>query len=363
MDGDQRLVQLKALNAWIEQSNILLPILLSVIAAVIFWLIFSYIPEQKRRNKLRPIVKLSLFDAYKQLFSLFDLVMRHSLTSPSFFQSKIHAGKLSEDDIKLGLQNKCLNESYLYEPHLRDALLVAGEAILDLSLGIDELCNKVLIFHTHATSEELILLERIREKIRTYHFGERDVKKPSGVVISGKVFHPIDPSLSYQRSNLYELYKLFSQLQKLVLNHSPLDRDRLLSKIQHLYHSDQYDLCAKLIRSQKANFEKDATLLNNYLALSEHKKGKTNKFYKIIEDTYKSRPYGGSLASSRNTFKELLGDNKLIEILSQSHSLEEIDALRKSVELDAEHQAKFETANKLLETYYRQKSASASMAQ
>ncbi|AWY01205.1 hypothetical protein A8139_15475 [Marinomonas primoryensis] len=117
---DQTREWLTSLDAWAEQSNILLPILLpillSVVAAIVFWLVFSYLPERKRRKKLRPIVELALFDAYKKLFSLFDLVMRHSSHSPSFFQSKIRAGNLSEEDIQLGLQNKCLNESYLYDP-------------------------------------------------------------------------------------------------------------------------------------------------------------------------------------------------------------------------------------------------------
>ena len=105
IDRDQAQDLLTSLYKWAEQSNILLPILLSVVAAIIFWLVFSHIPEQKRRKKLRPIVELALFDTYKKLFSLFDLVMRHSSHSPSFFQSQIRAGNLSEEDIKLGLQN------------------------------------------------------------------------------------------------------------------------------------------------------------------------------------------------------------------------------------------------------------------
>ncbi len=226
-------------DAWAKESNILLPILLSVVAAIVFWLAFSYVPEKKRCNKLRPIVELALFDTYKQLFYLFDLVMRHRSHSPSFFQSKIRAGNLSENDIKLGLQNKCLNESYLYDPNVKDALLVVGEEILDRTLDIDELANKVLSFHTYATAEELVLLEKIREKIRVYDFGERHIKRPCGSTINGKMFRPVDPSISYRYKNFFELYQLFCQLQKLVLNHRPLDRDRFLYKMQSLYHSGQ----------------------------------------------------------------------------------------------------------------------------
>ena len=353
---------LAGIDTWAERSNILLPILLSIVAAVIFWLVFSYLPERKRRVKLRPIVELALFDAYKQLFSLFDLIMRHSSNSPSFFQSEIRAGKLSEDDIALGLQNKCLNESYLYDPHVKDGLLVVGEKILDRTIDLDELANKVLSFHTYATAEELVLLEQIREKIRVYHFGERHIKKPCGAIINGQIHHPVDPSMSYRRGNFYEIYQLFCKLQTLVLNHRPLDRDRFIYKMQSLYYSDQYRLCAKLIQSEGKRFEKDSTLYRNYWALSERGIGRMKAFYKIIEETYKFRPYGGSLVSSRGTFKELLGDNKLIEILVQFHSSDEIAALRQSVQQDKKQKEAFENANQVLAKYFRGKKLGANAA-
>lgn len=359
---DQTREWLRSLDAWADQSNILLPILLSVVAAIVFWLVFSYLPERKRRKKLRPIVELALFDTYKKLFSLFDLVMRHSSHSPSFFQSKIHAGNLSVDDIQLGLQNKCLNESYLYDPCVKDALLVVGEEILARTLDIDQLANKVLNFHTYSTAEELVILEKIREKIRVYHFGERHIEKPCGTIINGQVLLPVDPSISYRHRNFFELYELFCHLQKLVLNHSPLDRDRFIYKIQCLYYSGQYYSCVKLIQAQGGRFKKDSTLYRNYLALSEHGRGRTKAFYKIIEDTYRARPHDGSLVSSRDTFRELLGDKKLIEILAQFHSSEEISALKESVEKDRKIKEAFENANQVLAKYFREQTVSAGAA-
>ena len=368
LDGLLRIIvtqgceMMENVDAWAKESNVLLPILLSIVAAVIFWLVFSYIPERKRRNKLRPIVELALFDTYKQLFSLFDLIMRHAGNSPSFYQSEIRAGKLTEDDIALGLQNKCLNESYLYDPNVKKALLVVGEEILDRTLALDELANKVLSFHTYATAEELVLLEQIREKIRVYHFGERHVNKNCGTIINGQVLRPVDPSISYRHGNFYEIYQLFCKLQILVLDHRPLDRDRFIYKMQSLYYSGQYRLCAKLVQSEGKRFEKDSTLYRNYWALSERGKGRLKEFYKIIEETYKSRPYGGALVSSRSTFKDLLGDNKLMEILAQFHSSEEISAMRQSVQQDKVHKETFENANQALQKYYMEKRSGANAA-
>jgi len=351
------------LDVWADESNIFLPILLSIIAALIFWAVFAYLPEQKRRKKLRPIVELGLFDAYKQLFALFDLIMRHSNNSPSFYQSEIRAGKLSEDAIALGLQNKCLNESYRYDPHVKDKLLVIGQEILDRSLEIDELANKVLSFHTYATAEELLLLEEIREKIRVYHFGERHINRSCETTFNEQVLRPVDPSISYRRRNFYEIYQLFCKLQTVVLNRKPIDRDRFIYKMQVLYYSGQYRQCIKLVQSEGHRFEKDSTLYRNYWALSERGSGNMKSFYKIIEDTYKSRPYNGTLVSSRGTFKDLLGDNKLMEILAQFHSSEEISSLRESVQHDQNHKDAFESINQALEKYFKEKSQADSLVQ
>ncbi|MFT6910591.1 MAG: hypothetical protein ACJAS1_007323 [Oleiphilaceae bacterium] len=353
---------MEKLNTWAAESNVLLPVLLSIVAAIIFWLAFSYLPERKRRNKLRPIVELALFDTYKQLFSLFDLIMRHTANSPSFYQSEIRAGNLSKDNIAQGLRNKCLNESYLYDPNVKGVLLIVGEEILDITMALDELANRILSFHTYATAEELVLLEQVREKIRVYHFGERHINKSCESIINGQLLRPVDPSISYRSGNFYEIYELFYKLQTLVLDHSPLDRDRFIFKMQSLYYSGQYRLCSELIRSEGKRFEKDSTLYRNYWALSERGKGKMKAFYEIFEETYKSRPYGGSLVSSRGTFKDLLGDNKLMEILFQFHSSEEISAMKESVQKDKKRREIFENANEALHKYFMEKRSGANVA-
>jgi succinate dehydrogenase/fumarate reductase flavoprotein subunit len=118
--------------------------------------------------------------------------------------------------------------------------------------------------------------------------------------------------------------------------------------MQSLYYSGQHRLCIKLVRSEGQRFEKDSTLYRNYWALSERGIGNMKSFYKIMEHNYKSRPYNGSLVSSRDTFKNLLGDNKLLEILTQFHSAEEISALMQSVEQDKKHKEIFEQINQTL---------------
>jgi hypothetical protein len=245
---------------------------------------------------------------------------------------------------------------------VKGVLLIVGEEILDITMALDELANRILSFHTYATAEELVLLEQVREKIRVYHFGERHINKSCESIINGQLLRPVDPSISYRSGNFYEIYELFYKLQTLVLDHSPLDRDRFIFKMQSLYYSGQYRLCSELIRSEGKRFEKDSTLYRNYWALSERGKGKMKAFYEIFEETYKSRPYGGSLVSSRGTFKDLLGDNKLMEILFQFHSSEEISAMKESVQKDKKRREIFENANEALHKYFMEKRSGANVA-
>lgn len=342
------------INKWAANSNILLPILLSIVAAIIFWMFFSYLPERKRRNKLRPIVELALFEVYTQLFSLFDLAMRDASNTSSFYQPEIRGGKLTQEKIALGLQNKCINHSYLFDPNLQGKLIVVGEELLNLTSGIEELANKVLSFHTFASAEELLLLEKIREKLRVYNFNERNVNKSCESISNGMIYRPANPTISYCSQNFFEIYQLFLNLQLVILDQKPINRDHAIYKIQSLYYGGKYKACAEFIKREGARLESISPLHKNYLALSELGNGRRKIFYKIIEETYEKRPYNGSLVSTRNTFSDLLGDQKLMEILAQFHSSEEIAAMRQCVQEERDRKERFERSNQALK-YYHQK--------
>ena len=343
------------IDKWATASNFILPVILSFISGLIFWLIFSFFPERKRRNKLRPVVELALYDVYKLLFQLFDLVMRHQDNSPSYYQVEIRAGRLTEEMIKLGLQNKCLNESYLYDKNINHALMAIGRTIFDKSLAIDEIANKIISFNTYATAHEIILIEKIREKIRTYHFGEHQITSNAKITIDNQVHYPVNPTISYRKANFLEIYQLFCELQSIVLDKLPLIRGRFIYKMQYLLYSGQYRECKRLINTKGSKFSNDTSLYNGYLALSERGLGNMKNFYRIMEATYKLRPYSGSLVSSRSMFNELLGDNKLLEILARYHSTEEVTSLKESIEKDSQHKNAFEQANEALGKYYQSK--------
>lgn len=342
------------LDTWTATSTVVFPLLLSLASALVFWLAFSYIPERARRNKLRPVVDHALADAYSLLFSMFDLILGHSKHQPSFYQPDIRSGHLPEEAILLGLRNKCLNESYKYDPVIRDSLLVIGHDLLDKSLALDALASKILGFHTYATAQEILLLEQIRTKIREYDFNAKRVGASCETLIGGLSYRPIDPSLAYRHRNFCELYGLFCTLQCVVARTTPKTRDQLIFVLQALYYSGQYKSVRRLVWSAGKWLNGDMTLCNIYLALSERGLGHVQRFYSMIAMIYRSRPYGGSLVASRSLLKDIMDDNELVTILSQSHSAEEVEALMLAVHHERHAKLAFEHANRQLGEYYTQ---------
>lgn len=326
---------------------------MSLISALIFWITFSYVPNRNRRNKLRPVLELDVFQVYNSLFSLFDLIMRHRENSPSNYQNSIRGGLLTQTDIDLGLQNKCLNKSYLFDSNINQHLMVIGEEIFENSKNIDQLVNKILNLSQYATAEEIILLEQIRQEIRKYDFGEKNIQKSAVSVIGTQKLYPSVPVLYYRKNNFYDLYQLYIELQNIIFTkYIYFERNIYLLKIQFLYYSGQYSKCQTFISQHKKEFEKESTFYKNYYALCEYQLGNKKRFYTLIEELYKDRPYSGSLVSSRGTLIHFLKDAKLMDILAQYHSQDEMDMLKITVEQENKTHEQFIKTNKSLSEYF-----------
>ncbi len=179
--------------------------MLSLISATIFWIIFAEIPILKKKSKIRPIIELDLFHIKNSLFRFFNIIMEHSKTSPSFFGNKIASAKLSKEDIKLGLQNKCLNPSYLFDQNVSKYLLVIGSDIYNILQSIEELINKIVIMKDFANESEIILIEKIRQEIRIFDNNLSEINKSAQTKIGNKIYFPAVSSLYYKGENYYSI--------------------------------------------------------------------------------------------------------------------------------------------------------------
>ncbi len=172
-------------------SKLLQSVLSSIAAAIVFWLIFAYFPERRRRNKLRPKLDLDICQVYRTLFTIFDLIMGFGVRSPSAFQSKIRANMLRPEDIELGLQNKCLNESFLYDRNVSGSLMPIGRELSARTKEIDEITDRLFQFSNYLTTREILLLEQVRVKLHVYDL-ER-LSELAKININGRPFAPVNP--------------------------------------------------------------------------------------------------------------------------------------------------------------------------
>jgi hypothetical protein len=290
---------------------------------------------------------------YNNLFSIFDLIMKHNKHSPSNYQNIIRGGLLKQNDIKLGLQNKCLNDSYLFDLKINKQLIVIGENIFERSKKIDKLIDKILNLSQYASPDEVILLEQIRQEITKYDYNEKIIQQNAISILNNQKHYPSVPVLYYRENNFYDLYKLYIKLEIIVLNENKyFERNIFINKIQHLFYSKAYTQCKYYINDNKQSFLNDKNLYQGYYMLCEYYLGNKKKSYILLEDLYKNRPYSGSLVSSRGILKNISHDNKAMEILANYYSNDEINALKVIITQENKQHNNFVENNKGLLKYF-----------
>lgn len=327
------------------------PIILSIIAAIIFWIAFSYFPERSRKRKIRFKIEHEIYQVYTKLFSLFDTVMRFNNHSPSNYQSEIRGNKLKPRDIELGLQNKCLNEHYFYDKAIEGKLLPIGKVLADNTKKIDDSIDRIFDFNIYLTSDEILHLEEIRKKLHVYDL--ENYNKEAVSKIGSVELYPVNPSISYMKNNLAEIYELFKTLQDTVFKYSLENREIQIYVIQHFYYSGEYEKAIKAIEVGKTKYPKDKNLFTSYEINSLFKLNKKESAYKKIEKMFETKLH---LVSNRTFISELLTDEKIKELLNKYFSDSEIQELQTVLKRKKLQEEVFVKNAKKLEDYYKEKS-------
>ncbi len=77
---------MKIINGINPEKEIIIPIIVSLVASLIFWYFINYRSDKMKKNKLRPKVDERICIIYFKLFKYFDLIFRATENSPSMFQ-------------------------------------------------------------------------------------------------------------------------------------------------------------------------------------------------------------------------------------------------------------------------------------
>jgi hypothetical protein len=329
-------------------KDVIIPIALSLISAVIFWLIFNLLPAKYRYLKIRPKIEYSIKTICSNLFSYFDLIFRHNIYSPSFFQKEIINGTISKDDIFTGLQNKCLNTSYQYDKNAC-ILIPIGDKLLSNANKISYDIDRLLVFNNYLSASEIILLEKIRTLLFTY-----DLKSNSSIPIGGLIFRPANPNISYMANNLFSLYQLFFKLQQITFSNKYMDRDILLHAVQYYFYSNHYFKCkCKIITNRYRKEYRDCfQILQFYNILCDYKKGLKKIAIKKLGILLNEKI---SLIGSRTLFESLLendtGDS-IKKLLCKYYKDDEVNNLLNTLNEEKKQRDAFlNQAKKIQEDY------------
>jgi hypothetical protein len=325
-------------------------IVLNIAAAIIFWLAFAFVPEKRRRRKLRPKLELGIYQVYSALFGLFDSLMRFDVHSPSSFQKKIKGKMLHPVELELGLQNKCLNETFLYDEKVSRLLIPIGKELFQDRSTVDRLIERVFAFSEHLTTNEILLLEQIRGRLEVYDLEHFD--RCAAVRAGDTQYLPVNPSVSYMGTSLAELYQLFGKLQDIVFRNGYEDRDVVLDKVQSYYEQGQYRRCKRLIRRRQRRYTSDNTWLSFYLFLCEYKMGRKLQGARILAKVLESKPH---LVSTREFLLDAIGDSEIRKIIEDHYTRAELAEFDGVVQMELEVHNRFVEQANTLRKYYDQK--------
>lgn len=317
--------------AWAKGSIFIYQLLLSIAAAYIFWIVFNWIPYLRRRRKLRPVFELDLMQLRSKLFVMFDCVMSQGpVMTTGFYQRKIAGGKLLEYDIRIGLQNKCVNSNYLYDPITSPLLVPIGHYLSNDAYEALDLIAKALQLGHFASAEEILLLEKIRQELKRFDFKD-DLLSTAP---SNQYFRPVVTAMTYLETPLITLYGSFMALQKnLYSGAAILEQQGSITQISYLFNSERYKKCLEIIKDYLSNkFDGDGNFLHvTYKIKCLHRLKNHKQLYTVLDDFLVLRPYGEHLASMRDLLLELSGDIKAMEVFRKHFTQEAIASTLETV--------------------------------
>lgn len=314
-----------AVYGWAKGSIFFYQLLLSLAAAYIFWVVFNWLPYLRRRKKLRPVFELDLLQLRSKLFVMFDCVMSQGpIMTTGFYQRKIYGGKLSSYDIRVGLQNKCLNSHYFYDPVTAPMLVPVGQQLSDDADEAFKLIEKALKLSHFASSEEILLLEKIAQELKRFDF-KNDLLSNSP---TNQYFRPAITALTHLEQPLMNLYSSFMALQKVIYGGPALlDQQASVTQVLYLFNSENYGKCLQII-NKYLSFKTPGDpkfLHRTFKIMCLNRMGRKRELYSVLDAFLATRPYGEHLASMRGLLLELSDDARAMAVFRKYFSQEAID--------------------------------------
>lgn len=191
-----------------DEHTILVSIVTSLIASVVFWIVFSLIPTTIKYFQIRPRVETDITDIKLHLLFFIQIPFLQSIHATSVFQADIEDKKLKEEDFANALFGKCLSEAQC-KNEFEHRLLPVGESLENSAIELDKRLDRIQRYSEFLKIKEVLVLKEIGEKIHAYDYAEHKT------IIDGIEIVAVNPTISYMTANFYMLFSLYHELKEM----------------------------------------------------------------------------------------------------------------------------------------------------
>ena len=326
-------------------------VITSLVASIVFWLVFDRFPRRVAQRRIQPLVNYDLYQVYSKLFQYLETPFRQFEHSPSQFQTELFTGVLSMNDFKVFLSTKCLSESYQSIDENSGYLFPIGEKLQKITDDIEETINQLYVFNHYLSAEQILICRQILDKLKTYSYD-----LPSSQYHSdGSVTHCVNPTANYLAKMFYEVYALFMRLQNYLIDCPQRDsvlcsNYRMLlasSKLSSLYNQGKYKKVCHLTKKTQS------PLSAPFHFRSLYRLGKTALAKEVLIDYLKSTSM--RLVYMRNAFEDVIKDQSIMSVLVAERSEDEVNEMINCLNRESKNKAEYRSFAELMMEYYQKK--------
>lgn len=333
--------------------EIIISVVTSLVSWFIFWLIFTKIPEIIRYRKVRPVVEYDVNVISMYILFYLQMAFDNRGMRPSVSQNKIKANIFSEEEYDLMLQNKCLNESYLYDEN-KDYLIPIRNELDRLSKKIVEEVESWSFYHNFMTCKEIILLKKIKEAITCYSYNDNAKNE-----FNDRVFFPFNPNISFMANNFKTINNYFYELNNIIFKYKYLSNDLnrykydlILEKSRVFYEQGMYKKAYKCSLKSSDIIGKHGMMFKCLYKLGKKEKALVHLgiYFNKLEDNFNKNLL--RLITLRGIFEDSYHDEEVFNFVRLKRDEDEIEELLTYFQVEEELKSNIKEQLYKLKSYY-----------
>ena len=299
------------------------PVISSLFAGLLFWTVFSLIPDTKRKESFRVQIDADLYQLTICIESIFSTFLRPSPFWPASYDKQLATQTLDEAELRLALHNKLFYENDLADKTLLPRFMIIGPDVLEEIQSIEKITGRLYSFNYFMTAKEIEMVKQIQSRIEAIQALAKPRKLPYGAVFQ-------NPTCAHVTGQLLELQ---SCLRKLTDHVHTLRVDTLAfqeTKLLREYHQGLFKTCIKSCKRLKRKYPERAHFSDSIILRCTFEHRHKKEAYTLLESYVTNT--AGVFGSSEFLLALADTDETVAQILSNKLGSESLSKLRSSRE-------------------------------